>query len=81
MQMELLLTLADGELPSEFLDPEVRSSLQDLHDGGHILCSFPPPVDGNSQPVCVHMVTPLGYKTLRHFGPKWSWRRTGDSVY
>ena len=71
MPMELLQALADDELPMElFLTPEVQDKLRILHDVGHIVCSFPPAEMAHLKPVRVHMVTPLGRKALRYFGPE-----------
>ena len=42
MPKELLHALADAEMPLEVVDPVVRDKLRILHDGGHIVCSFPP---------------------------------------
>lgn len=79
MSMELLQALANAELPMEFSNPEVQDRLRILHDAGHIICSFPPRQTTDPQPACVHMVTPLGHKALRYFGPDASRRRDGDS--
>ena len=68
MPMELLQALADAELPLEIVDPTVQAELRILHDAGHIICSFPLAGAGRLQPACVHMVTALGHKALRHFG-------------
>jgi len=68
MPMELLQALADAEMPLDVVDPVVQDKLRILHDAGHIVCSFP--ATGTIQPVCVHMVTALGRKALRHFGPR-----------
>lgn len=80
MPLELLQTLTDDELPLElFLAPEVQDKLRILHDAGHIICSFPPADMARSKPVLVHMVTPLGRKALRYFGPKQAHCRNEDS--
>jgi hypothetical protein len=66
-------------LPMElFLSPEVEDKLRILHDAGHIICSFPPAAKSNSEPIRVHMVTPLGRKALRYFMPGGN-RRVGES--
>jgi hypothetical protein len=71
MPMELLQALADDELPVElFLTREVQDKLRILHDAGHIICSFPAAELAHLEPVRVHMVTPLGRKALRYFGPE-----------
>ena len=71
MPLELLQALADDELPMElFLTPEVQDKLRILHDAGHIICSFPPAEMAHLKPVRVHMVTALGRKALRYFGPE-----------
>ncbi|MDN8618766.1 hypothetical protein [Variovorax ginsengisoli] len=71
MPMELLQALADDELPVElFLTREVQDKLRILHDAGHIICSFPSAEMAHLEPVRVHMVTPLGRKALRYFGPE-----------
>ena len=76
MPLELLQALADDELPVElFLTPEVQDKLRILHDAGHIICSFPPAEMAHLKPVRVHMVTPLGHKALRYFGPEGARRR------
>ena len=74
--LELLQALADAELPIEIVNPAVQQELQILHDAGHIICSFPSKEATRPQPACVHMVTALGHKALRHFGPgRPLWRR------
>lgn len=71
MPLELLQALADDQLPLElFLTPEVQDKLRILHAAGHIICSFPPAAMAHLKPVRVHMVTPLGRKALRYFGPE-----------
>ncbi|MGO4393469.1 hypothetical protein AB4Z46_19120 [Variovorax sp. M-6] len=75
MPMELLQVLADAELPIEILSPAVQQELRILHAAGHIICSFPP--TGTVQPAQVHMVTALGHKALRHFGPNSASGRIG----
>ena len=67
--MELLEALADAELPLELVNPAVQEELRVLHDAGYILCSFPPPTNARTRAASVHMVTALGHKALRHFGP------------
>jgi hypothetical protein len=67
--MELLQALADARLPLDFSDDRVRQELRDLHDAGHIICSFQPSKAGLAPAVRVHMVTPLGHQMLKHFGP------------
>ena len=69
MPMELLQALADAEMPVEITNPAVQEELKILHDAGHILCSFPPTGTERYHPAHVHMVTPLGHKALRYFGP------------
>ena len=76
MPLELLQALADAELPIEIVNPSVHRELRILHEAGHIICSFPPLGTARPQPACVHMVTPLGHKALRYFGPGASWRRS-----
>ena len=75
MPMELLQALADAELPIEILNPAVQQELRILHAAGHIICSFPP--TGTVQPAQVYMVTALGHKALRHFGPKSAFGQVG----
>jgi hypothetical protein len=77
MPMELLQALADAELPLEFTNPTVQLELRVLHDAGHIICSFPPARLGEPQPARVEMVTALGHKALRHFGPNSAFGRLG----
>ena len=75
MSMELLQALADAEMPLEIVNPAVHEELKILHAAGHIICSFPP--TGTVQPAQVHMVTALGHKALRHFGPHSAFGRLG----
>jgi hypothetical protein len=66
MPMDLLQALAHTELPVEFINPLAQQELQILHDAGYIICEFPRA--GTNEPTCIHMVTALGRKALRHFG-------------
>lgn len=74
--MELLQALADADLPIEIFNPAVQQELRILHQAGHIICSFPPFKTTQPQPARVHMVTALGHKALRYFGPEASGRRS-----
>ena len=87
MSMELLQALADAEMPLEIVNPRVQQELKVLHHAGYIICSFPAAATGQPQPACVHMVTVLGRRALRCFGPiprmpDWRdlWRRRRDNT-
>ena len=64
--MDLLQALAHAERPVEFVDVAMQEELRILHEAGYIICEFPPA--GATEPTCIHMVTALGRKALRHFG-------------
>jgi|KBSMisStaDraftv2_1062788.scaffolds.fasta_scaffold9583735_1 hypothetical protein len=66
MPMDLLHALAHADMPVEFANPMAQRELRILHDAGHIICSFPR--TGAGGPTCVHRVTALGRKALRHYG-------------
>ena len=67
MPMELLQALAHAEMPLVVANLEVQDKLRILHDAGHIICSFSSA--GTLPPACVRLVTALGHRALRHFGP------------
>ena len=69
MSMELLQALADAEMPLEIVNPAVQQKLKVLHQAGFIICSFPAAGTVQPQAACVHMVTVLGDRALRCFGP------------
>lgn len=69
MPMQLMQTLADAELPLEIVNPAVKEELRILHDAGYIICGFPPLALAGTQAVRVDLVTALGLKALRYFGP------------
>ena len=75
MPMQLLLALADAELPLDVADPQAVEKLRILQAAGHVLCEVQGP-HGVDSPcaVRVYEVTALGYKALRYFGPA-SWHR------
>ena len=74
MLMELLQDIAELDLPLTVDDAQQIQALRVLASAGHVYATIPLPyvgLDGqwNQARATVHMVTPLGYKVLRYFGP------------
>ena len=82
MPMKLLQAFADAQLPMELSNPEAQPKLRILHDAGHIICSFPPRSTTHPAALsfCIHLVTPLGHKALRYFGPDAPGNKGGASI-
>ena len=74
MPIELLAHLADVGVPTTLTERTHIYKLAVLVSTGHVYASISIPrydVDGSwhQDPATVHMITPLGYKMLRYFGP------------
>ncbi len=74
MPMDLLHQLAHAEIPATVTGPAAIYNLHVLRAAGHVYATIPSPhldCDGHWQqaPATVHLVTALGYKVLRYFGP------------
>lgn len=74
MPMDLLAHLADVGVPTTLTQTSHVYKLRILVSAGHVYASIPIPryhVDGSwrQEPATVHMITALGYKVLRYFGP------------